>query len=124
MIKQITNKTKILKFIGLFLDISYDQELTNSAKLEQQIKSIVQQKYSEINFESNWIRKNLLLTLIRLSLFGALRAGGFQKSHHPSYIRSGVSVLETSNLEESLVNFADVSIYSTKIRKFAKFEQY
>ena len=124
MIKQITNKTKILKFIGLFLDISYDQELTNSAKLEQQIKSIVQQKYSEINFESNWIRKNLLLTLIRLSLFGALRAGGFQKSHHPSYIRSGVSVLETSNLEESLVNFADVSIYSTKTRKFAKLEQY
>ena len=56
MIKQITNKTKILKFIGLFLDISYDQELVNSAKLEQQIKSIARQKYSQINFESNWIR--------------------------------------------------------------------
>ena len=93
MIKQITNKTKILKFIGLFLDISYDQELANAAKLEQQIKSIVRQKYSQINFESNWIRKNLLLNLIRLSLFGAVRAGGFQKSHHPSYIKSGVSVL-------------------------------
>ena len=61
MIKQKTNKTKILKLIRLFLNISYEQELKNSAKLEQQIKSIVSQKYSQINFESNWRRKTIKL---------------------------------------------------------------
>ena len=61
MIKQKTSKTKILKLIRLFLNISYEQELKNSAKLEQQIKSIVSQKYSQINFESNWIRKTIKL---------------------------------------------------------------
>ena len=61
MIKQKTSKTKILKLIRLFLNISYEQELKNSAKLEQQIKSIVSQKYSQINFESNWIRETIKL---------------------------------------------------------------
>ena len=61
MIKQKTSKTKILMLIRLFLNISYEQELKNSAKLEQQIKSIVSQKYSQINFESNWIRKTIKL---------------------------------------------------------------
>ena len=61
MIKQKTSKTKILKLISLFLNISYEQELKNSAKLEQQIKSIVSQKYSQINFESNWIRETIKL---------------------------------------------------------------
>ena len=61
MIKQKTSKTKILKLIRLFLNISYEQELKNSAKLEQQIKSIVSQKYSQINFQSNWIRETIKL---------------------------------------------------------------
>ena len=61
MIKQKTSKTKSLKLIRLFLNISYEQELKNSAKLEQQIKSILSQKYSQINFESNWIRETIKL---------------------------------------------------------------